>query len=415
MAIGALFDRHHRIERFAVLVGIACSVLIVSVIGSSALYWQNTHRSLGSVTVYGTTSDMRFSLTDAKVSITGVYKSSDSTKAMIVFSSDDFDNLPSDASDYSVFVTSANVTGNSVLLSYKPAMSFYVFGASGYYGLYLSNADGIPSEVLDIVVRDNNPLIAVTAEEDSESTFDTYDQLQLYINPGASDATVSDALDDDDDGSSFINKLCGQLVLSANEATCKETLANDLDEMIAALKNVDEYKHQLITNYNVQLPEIPETVANDKVTKNDDGTYTTELADIAGQYDVDWQNASIYDGIIEKLKKADGFTGTDDAYIASKSNAVSSDFSIASYTDWVLVDGTVIGDIQDTKSDNYKNLVSTCSKYVSAWQNYYSYKKKYLTEDVLQLIHLEQTLNTLKTGTSVCSDTDHFIYYNTEY
>ena len=90
---------------------------------------------LASRAVY--TTDATFSRTNQTSKVVGVFTNSDKTRGMVLIKFADGVNISSSASDYKVFTTASNLKKGKEDLASKPAGSIYVFGTSGYIGLYL--------------------------------------------------------------------------------------------------------------------------------------------------------------------------------------------------------------------------------------------------------------------------------------
>ena len=193
-------SRHKRMETFAVSFGILIFGILVVTIVSFGMFIQQQNNTLSSKAIY--TTDFSTSKTNIPGTVVGVYASEDRTKAFILMKFDDVKSISTNANNYQVFMTGINGQKRRETLKSSPAGSVYVFGNSGYMGIYLVNNEGFPTQILDIVVRANAELVKksdnVSSENTNDESFSNYDQFRIYANPGATDATVLKCLSNGD-------------------------------------------------------------------------------------------------------------------------------------------------------------------------------------------------------------------------
>lgn len=177
-------DRHHKMERFTVIIGTLTVCLTLNLAVSGFHAYENTKQILSDQAVYTTTAN--FSKTGTEVSINGVYRSSDNKTAFVVYKLDSLNSLSMDGKTYNVFVLGYKDAVHSQTMTGK----YFVFGSTGLMGVMLYDQNGLPNQLLDIVVRANKTITPTVASntENTDASFTKYNQMRLYANPGAKDA-----------------------------------------------------------------------------------------------------------------------------------------------------------------------------------------------------------------------------------
>lgn len=404
--IKTLTDKHHRMERFSVMFIslIVCMAIVVGLCFKASLDSQSV--TLGSTALYTTTATT--SKSGVSGSVLNVYTSDDGTKSFIMVKFDDMSELSLNASNYSMYLTGAAVQGNDTDVDDSISGSLYIFGSTGYVGIYLVDASGFDSQILDLVVRLNSTLTTSTSD-----TYE-YDQFRIYFNPGASGASSLDCLNGDTTPS--ISDFYNEIVIQPQEEELHEELEAQLEEMYVALETIAEYEERLVSE-GIVVPDEPDSIAGDTVVANDDGTYSYYPATIlAGGYDLDWQNTSIIDGFLDDLiAESDDPTMTVDEYLTMMSTEISLDSSSSGFNTnrftWQLTDGTLIDDLSGTSASRYTEYNELCEDLVSAWRSYYLLKVEYQRTLLGELIELEVTKDTVLTSANINSDSDVLSIY----
>lgn len=386
-------DSHHAMERFTVVflsmtlgMGVICT-------GAFASSVENAKINIADTAIYN--PSFINSLTSEKGEIAGVYTNEDKTKAFILLKRDNTATMSTDARDYSTFVTAARKKGNPTHLNADPAGAFYVFGNTGYYGLYMVNNLGFQKQALDIIVRENEPIAKKNEEVESvyekdDTSFSKFDQSRIYVNPGATDTIEIEALESDEAPSPV--ELYSQTVTMAKEQEIKKKLDSDLSAMKEQLAKISEYKKRL-EREGVIVPEDPEDIRGDSIVENEDGTLKLETAYVMPKgYDFDWRSSSVSKGYLQYLKTAEDIS--DEAFFIRKRNEIPD--TIPAFDDWRLTDGTAIEDLNTgSGTDRYTSLKSTIADFQSAQQDYRNMKSQYQINDLESLLMLENQQNGL--------------------
>lgn len=244
-------DRHHKMERFTVIVGTLTVCLALNLAVSGYHAYENNKQILSDQAVYTRTAN--FSKTGTEVSINGVYRSEDNKTAFIVYKLDSLNSLSMDGKTYNVFVLGYKDAVHSQTMTGK----YFVFGSTGLMGVMLYDENGLLNQLLDIVVRSNKNITPTVASntEYSDASFKKFNQMRLYANPGAKDATKMNELGLKIDKEMlyylFIGKEKEQAILESwKEATKKEKLLRT---------QISEYEER-IQSAGYEKPKEPEWI-----------------------------------------------------------------------------------------------------------------------------------------------------------
>lgn len=398
-------SRHKRMETFAVSFGILLFGILVVTVVSFGMFIQQQNNTLSSKAIY--TTDFSTSKTNIPGTVVGVYASEDRTKSFILMKFDDVKSISTNANNYQVFMTGINGQKRRETLKSSPAGSVYVFGNSGYMGIYLVNNEGFPTQILDIVVRANAELVKksdnASNEYANDESFSNYDQFRIYANPGATDATVLKCLSNGD--APAVKDLYNEAVVTNQEAAIRKDLYADLDDMITAQANIKEYTDRLTTQDGVQVPTQPDVINGDSVAKLKDGTYAYDFKSVVpGGYNFDWQNRYVADGYLKGIYEQLGDpTMTSDALFAkmNKESQIANN-TMDTNINWKLKDGTLVKDLNSgSNNGRYQQINADCEGLVTAWRNYYTAKDKFQRTDLGRLLDLEATTDLVVSSSSI--------------
>lgn len=398
---------HYKMECFTAT--FAALLVCIGVVSGMCLHQDFSKQGDAIQTKAKYNSEFTTSKTDIKGNVIDVYASKDKTKAFVLFQFENVADVSTDANQYRSFLTAASVVGNSNKIQGKPAGSIYVFGNTGYMGVYLVNDEGFKPQVLQLTVRSLKELKANTLTKSkseqakTDPSFTENDQFNIYANPGADDATNIECLNSS--SAPTITDLFNETVGKTMEKEFKAKLVDDLNQMKASLTKINEYSTRLTKQDGVQLPDAPELVAGDSITVDDNGTkdnqdddkFVTKFGKIAtGGYDFDWQNGHIGDKWLNKLiAKTDSPNMTPEQYFsmqvkARQSNNANSAGNLSNIK-WMMKDGTPLEDLNTGNSDTgrYTNINKDCQNLVNAWQDYVHTKVQYQTTDLEKLLALD--------------------------
>lgn len=422
---------HHRMERFAFVMTSLLVVIGLCVTVSFAKNVENNKVTLGTQALY--TTKATTSLTNQQIEVLGVYSNADRTKVFVACRFDDVSTMPTDASDYRMYLSYKQVSGNKMVMDYSTSGSWYVFGSTGVMGALFVNENGFTEQVLDLTVRADKTLSDTSSSSSSSSNAQTrpsdseYDQFDILFNPAASEVETIDSLDDDTISSS---KLYYDVIGADDEATIKKKLRSDLYTMQTALDLMTEYETRL-NKQGIVAGERPDGIKGDSVQGSDetetikaDGdstevklpvSYETTFETLPnGAYDIEnWQTTTVLDGdYLKNLLKADDMPATTSYvnYVKAKEAAASTSSSGGSTSSlkWYYQDGT---EFKQGKDQVSASIQSDITNLTSAYNQYISLKNTYFTTDMGSLLELETVVSQLdQVTTRNTSDTALSIY-----
>lgn len=397
---------HYRMERFSLLFCVMVVGILVTTVSCFVAHVQTQNTTLGEQAIYST--EFETSKTGVSGKVIDVYSSEDKAKTFLLLKFDDTKVVSTNADNYQMFLTGASVEQNKQTLDGVPSGSIYMFGNTGYMGIYLVNKDGFGPQILDLVVRCNSELQTNASEDVDEEvedkSFVDYDQFRVYFNPGASKAKHLDCLDGAKAPS--IKDFYNEAVITPQEDEIHAQLETQVNNMRVSLNQIHEYEERLETE-GITVPAEPSVIAGDKVIANDDGSYTYKPATVLpGGYDLDWQHTSVVDGFIKGLiEKTDSPNMTVDQYFAMMTREANGDASDnkldTNNIEWQLNDGTLISSLSGGKSSRYTKYMEMCNDLTDAWRTYYNQKVDYQREMLGSLLDLEVSKDSILTSSSV--------------
>lgn len=397
---------HYRMERFSLLFCVMVVGILVTTVSCFVAHVQTQNTTLGEQAIYST--EFETSKTGVSGKVIDVYSSEDKAKTLLLLKFDDTKVVSTNADNYQMFLTGASVEQNKQTLDGVPSGSIYMFGNTGYMGIYLVNKDGFGPQILDLVVRCNSELQTNASEDVDEEvedkSFVDYDQFRVYFNPGASKAKHLDCLDGSKAPS--IKDFYNEAVITPQEDEIHAQLETQVNNMRVSLNQIHEYEERLETE-GITVPAEPSVIAGDKVITNDDGSYTYKPATVLpGGYDLDWQHTSVVDGFIDDLiAKTDSPNMTVDQYFAMMTREANGDASgnklDTNNIEWQLNDGTLISSLSGGKSSRYTKYMEMCNDLTNAWRTYYNQKVDYQREMLGSLLDLEVSKDSILTSSSV--------------
>lgn len=380
-------DGHHRIERFGFIfiILLCCFSLVVGLCASAKI--EASRMSMTEETIYNT--EFSSSRTGTTGKVVNVYRNKDKTKAFILLQFDDVSTISRDANTYQMFLTGSTPSGGRSDLKSEPSGSIYMFGGTGYMGIYLVDKNQFEKQILDLTIRCNDELVTVDEENlatEYDDSFLKYDQFKVFFNPAGENGEILRCLDSDETPTAY--DLYVQSVIEPQEKEIKATLDTDVKKLQTDLNLINE-RVQNLENENVVVPELPDFLSDDKVIsiKNDDGietlTYQPSVV-LAGGYDFDWRNNCVYTSYTKAL---DIGNLSLQQYMNQKSLEENDTFTASDIDDWYMTDGTLVDD--NMADISYEQIIGDIELLQSAWKTYFEDKKTYEITDLTSLLKLE--------------------------
>ena len=394
--------RHYKIERFGVLFCVLSFCLAMVSMGAFGEYQKKQNVKLSNNAIY--TQTFKSSLTGMSGEVTGVYVNADKTRAFVMMHLPEVENRSLDAKDYQVFLSAYRQR----MLS-QPTGAIYSFGMSGYFGIYLCDVEGFPTQVLDLVVRCNAALteLGEPSQHFEDESFEEFDQFEVCFNPGASKAVHAASLDEEQIS---VSSLYKEMVTDAQEASTREGLNAQLSQMQVELARIQEYGRRL-PDCHLAVPDDPAEIAGDAVTGPDEnGDYRLETSYILpGGFSFEWQGKSITDGgYLKRLSHGEPYS----RYLTRMSElAKGSPSSLTLPETYYRDDGTVF-DRSQTLLPEDKSAASVIQGLEDSWQSYYMLKREYQLTSLRDLLLMEYQSDMTDEQFTVNDDPELFILWN---
>lgn len=376
------------------------------------------------------TSSFTMSLSGTTGSVQGVYTNTDHTRSFVLLKFNDVTNIPVKADKYQLFLSGCDRNQNYDKIKSNPDAQIYMFGSTGYMGIYLYSAEPFPSQILNLYLRSlvNFSGTSSTTGHDDE-TFNQYDQARIYFNPGGSYATKADFLDEDD---WTIFDIYEELVSRPAEKSIRTLLRNDLKDMLNQKLLMDEYTNRIVDD-GLMEPAMPSAIAGDVIYgKTIDGSSNeklqwsikknqwyapealigfeennvhvyldTKVVEPNG-FNFVWQDSQIKNGYLKNLTGSDSLSDWK-AYINQNDDADST-FNLDDVV-WTYKDGTIFVPDADADVEGSTSKEQTLSAEVTqlkdAWQAFYDAKVDYQTVQLKALLQLEYDSRDIETSYSI--------------
>lgn len=292
--------KHKGIEKFGFTFLFLAAGLLALIIFGIFNNLKVKERALVERAVY--TTDFSSSRSNTKGKVEGVYVSEDNTRAFVLMKFNDTSNVSLKADSYQAFLTGIRPNQIQQSLKRKPKGKIYVFGTSGYFGVYLTEPQGFAKQILKLTIRLNAEVSKDFGEGTiigGDTSYKTHDQLDVCFNPSGKGAEVSNVLSEDDFA---VKDLYNELIIAPREILVREKIQQELGLMDRTLQRIDEFRTRLagisIDGVNVIVPDDPEPIRGDIVQK----VYDKEPSDV----DIDGRIALLNPDIIRNrdIKKS---------------------------------------------------------------------------------------------------------------
>lgn len=366
-------------------------------------------------------------------SVVGVFSNTDRTKAFVLLKMKNMESLPSDAKDYRMYITNSSMPGNPRKSDHKPSGSIYMFGTSGYMGLYIIDKAGFERAIKRITVRIGKELATVDSNKIQgdavDESFAKYDQFNVLINFGADfgdkmvqadenspDELINVGLKESDvlSGDKIeATKIFKTLVIDPKEKEIKAVLLDDLKDMQTTKKLIAEYTERYekldIDGKHGIVPEEPIEMRGDEITDVDGLPYLKPSYVYSNGYDFVWQDRSIEDGYLKDVVPA-GESALN--FMIQHDKAVETMETKQEL--WYLSDGSLLSAYEDNGGTQYKvvnDAMVARDDIIGFWSKYIDKKKTYQITDLRSLLELEITMRAVDRNYTVNDAADTLLSY----
>lgn len=415
-----IMNKHKKIERFMFsFFSILIPLILMSFVSIYNKFGVDKN-TLSSRAVY--TTEAVFSRTNQTGKVVGVYTNEEKTRGMVLIKFDNGVNISSSASDYKVFTTASNLKKGKENLSSKPEGSVYVFGTSGYIGLYFVNNAGFESQIFKSTIRMEKEFKTVDekvvkGKEVSGESYSKYDQADFYYNLGASQATKLTTLENADFSvQDFYVEALGTKVNNDKVAQINERL----NRMSKLMLQIREMKSRLestsVDNTNLVVPDIPNEIKSDNFSGSGDSIlYTTDYV-YPGGLNFNVKDVDLKTGYFKSINnsKLNPDNLSVSRFLAKLKNEQSNATYLSKYEPkWTMSDGSKLEDfVKNIGVDNaaVSSMNDNIQTYVNLVNAYLTDKIGYQTGDLRDLLSLDISLENATTNVDSASN-DRFLFY----
>lgn len=415
-----IMNKHKKIERFMFsFFSILIPLILMSFVSIYNKFGVDKN-TLSSRAVY--TTEAVFSRTNQTGKVVGVYTNEEKTRGMVLIKFDNGVNISSSASDYKVFTTASNLKKGKENLSSKPEGSVYVFGTSGYIGLYFVNNAGFESQIFKSTIRMEKEFKTVDekvvkGKEVSGESYSKYDQADFYYNLGASQATKLTTLENADFSvQDFYVEALGTKVNNDKVAQINERL----NRMSKLMLQIREMKSRLestsVDNTNLVVPDIPNEIKSDNFSGSGDSIlYTTDYV-YPGGLNFNVKDVDLKTGYFKSINnsKLNPDNLSVSRFLAKLKNEQSNATYLSKYEPkWTMSDGSKLEDfVKNIGVDNaaVSSMNDNIQTYVNLVNAYLTDKIGYQTGDLRDLLNLDISLENATTNVDSASN-DRFLFY----
>ena len=415
-----IMNKHKKIERFMFsFFSILIPLILMSFVSIYNKFGVDKN-TLSSRAVY--TTEAVFSRTNQTGKVVGVYTNEEKTRGMVLIKFDNGVNISSSASDYKVFTTASNLKKGKENLSSKPEGSVYVFGTSGYIGLYFVNNAGFESQIFKSTIRMEKEFKTVDekvvkGKEVSGESYSKYDQADFYYNLGASQATNLTTLENADFSvQDFYVEALGTKVNNDKVSQINERL----NRMSKLMLQIREMKSRLestsVDNTKLVVPDIPNEIKSDNFSGSGDSIlYTTDYV-YPGGLNFNVKDVDLKTGYFKSINnsKLNPDNLSVSRFLAKLKNEQSNATYLSKYEPkWTMSDGSKLEDfVKNIGVDNaaVSSMNDNIQTYVNLVNAYLTDKIGYQTGDLRDLLSLDISLENATTNVDSASN-DRFLFY----
>lgn len=368
------------------------------------------------------TTEVNFSRTNEAAKVVGIFTNSDKTRGMVLIKFGDGLNISSNASDYKVFTTATNLQRRKEDLVSKPAGSFYVFGTSGYIGLYFVDNGGFKSQIFKSTIRMEKEFKSVDDKDLekkklADDTYSKYDQADFYYNLGATKATVLTTLDN---AEFSIQDFYVEAVGSKLNDDLRAKLTENLNNMSKTMLQIREMKSRLeaisVDGVGLVVPDLPKEIASDSFSgSGNDILYSTDYV-YPGGLNFNWRDIDHKKGYFKSINNKS--LNPDDLTLIKflvklREQQASGGVNTKFDHQWVMTDGSKFTDFSTNiglDNSGVASMNSNVEQYKTLLNSYMASKYDYQTKDLRDLLSLDVTFDNATTNVDSVSK-DRFRFY----
>jgi hypothetical protein len=314
--------------------------------------------------------------------------------------------------DYQMYVTNVD---KDMKRTGKPKESirgqYYMFGATGYVGIYIYTNSKFSDDYKWITIRNFNPVTTNRQPYVSYLADDyKYDQYHIFINPSGKTVNSIDFLENHQLTEAInTTEVYKQIIAENQERDIKANIATSYSTLENTLSHINEYRRRLEREYKLIVPGLPSMIDGDRVDLivNENGTTRKEFvfaSTVKGGIDLDWMNLSLRIGYYQSYYESNLYSLKE--FLANRKEELEekttvSESVVVQPNDWVYDDGRSKIDMINPDMQGLINEINTYNNYLTS---YLAEKTTLQTKLYISLLELEQTTNTYMSSAQILTD-----------
>lgn len=283
--------KHHRIERQLVTLGVASGFLILGMGVSLAGNIEKNRNTLSNQAIY--TKTAKFSKNaDLQATTELVGTSKDGKTGYLLLKFADPTQISQNANNYKAFLSAYHQ-----YLDSTPVGNVFVFGSTGYVGVTIHDEGGLANQLWDVTLRTFKDVSTstsvndeITQENGYAASFKKYNQLRIYANFGAKQATKLSLT-----SSSNPQDMYYEMVAKKQDKELRKEAVTQIAEIKRLLARMDEEEKAIVVA-GYDAPVRPEVLRDVQVKDN---TLQTSLV-VPGGYNIA-PNTTLKDGYLKQF------------------------------------------------------------------------------------------------------------------
>lgn len=352
------------------------------------------------------TDSFTMSLSGTKGNLKYVFTNADRTQCFLLLRMNNMDVVSLNANDYQVLITNADFNGKYKGFKKNSGESkmtgdIYVFGSTGFIGIYLESPEAFTNSLKWLTLRCYN---SATTNKDSYVRYASsdyeYDQGHIFFNPGAENRLVVDFLENHKPGEPFDPTLIYQQVFTVfEEKTQRQGILDFYTSLNNSMAKISSHYSRLVDTYNVDMGDLPDYVKGDyfkdiEITDaqgNVVHTYNKFMPAtvVPGGIEYDWYIGNVIDGYYKNVPNTNGLSINDylGENVRKNEKAAEIDWE---YVDFYFKDGTKVPVGEDNISTYDKSVIDELELYEKAIDEYLELKTTYQQVQLPDLLRLER-------------------------
>lgn len=387
--------RHFKLHAFGFAVFLMVGVFAVNLILMSV---QHNHlvAQANSVRVK-LTSGFTMSASGVSGSVERIFVDNTKQNCFILLYFNDISRMTANVNAYRLAMVDIDTNGKqSEIKKENFSAEIYLWGSTGYMGIDLHS---------DAPFKNHPKLLLLQTNSAVGSSSNNYsDKGRFVFNPGGTAATTIDFYE------KFISKqqdlslstIYRQIYSVTPEKDARQALINTYSSLKSSRTSIVEYRNRLISNYNIDVPAIPEVISGDAF---DTVNFYNAEGEVTGYYtkynpavivpkgmDFNWYIQDINKGYFTAVADKKDKTTIREYLQVLRSDTAEAPVVTVSTSTMKYKDGTdiIIPEDEAAQTVYEKAMLRDIELYNQALTGYLDTKTKYQTELLPALLELEQ-------------------------